>query len=84
MKQKETSAVVVLFGAEVVEVDCDAVAVTLKSGEIHTGDAIIGADGAYGVVRRKLMEEEDVAQDDVRTGLAIYGYVCDFGSYVGK
>ncbi|KAJ7140828.1 hypothetical protein C8R44DRAFT_974572 [Mycena epipterygia] len=72
MKQEE-SAVVVLFGAEVVEVDCDAATVTLKSGEIHAGDAIIGADGACGVVRRKLMEEEDAAQDDVRTGLAIYG-----------
>lgn len=49
---------------------------TLRSGEIHTGDGIIGADGASGVVRRKLMEEEDAdLESDVPTGLAMYGCV---------
>jgi salicylate hydroxylase len=69
--------VVVQLGAEVVEVDCDVCSVTLKSGEIHTADAIIGADGAHGVVRRKLLEDEGVeSAQGVPTGLSLYRYVC--------
>lgn len=67
--------VVVLFGAEVLEVDCNACSVTLRSGEVHTGDAIIGADGPRGIIRRTLMEEEDVEeeeQDGALTGTALY------------
>ncbi|KAJ7661739.1 hypothetical protein B0H17DRAFT_1212139 [Mycena rosella] len=69
--------VTVLFGAEIVNVDCKNYSVTLLSGHIHTGDAIIGADGASGVVRRKLLEEERVDPDncDVPTGMAIYGTI---------
>ncbi|KAJ7167050.1 hypothetical protein C8R46DRAFT_1219432 [Mycena filopes] len=71
---KSTPDVKVIFGAEVVEVDCDAAAVLLTSGEIHTADAIIGADGPTGVVRRTLMEEEGVTADGyaTATGLALY------------
>ncbi|KAJ7352008.1 hypothetical protein DFH08DRAFT_77882 [Mycena albidolilacea] len=69
--------VTVLFGAEVVEVDCETCTITLRSGEIHGGDAIIGADGARGMVRRTLLQEEDVfsRKDDALTGLALYGAV---------
>lgn len=54
--------------------DCTACAVTLRSGEVHTADAIIGADGERGIVRRVLMEEED-AKSDSATGLVLYRYV---------
>ncbi|KAJ7101478.1 hypothetical protein B0H15DRAFT_816225 [Mycena belliarum] len=66
--------VAVLFGAEVVKVDCDNCSVTLLSGEIHTGDAIIGADGAYGPVRRMLIEAENVdpRSCDTPTGMTLY------------
>ncbi|KAJ6594841.1 hypothetical protein B0H19DRAFT_1247480 [Mycena capillaripes] len=67
----------VLFGAEVVEVNCDTCTVTLRSGAIHVGDAIIGADGAGGVVRRTLMHEEDAVpgRDDVPMGQTLYAAV---------
>ncbi|KAJ7687821.1 hypothetical protein B0H17DRAFT_1135994 [Mycena rosella] len=41
------------------------------------GDGIIGADGATGVVRRTLLEEEDVDPGicDVPTGMVLYGAV---------
>lgn len=68
----------VLFNVEVTDVDCDAGVVTLRSGETHTGDVIIGADGQSGVVRRCLMKEqpgnETAASGDVLTGLAVYRY----------
>ncbi|KAJ7294104.1 hypothetical protein C8J57DRAFT_1270811 [Mycena rebaudengoi] len=63
----------VLFGAEVVGIDCDAGSVTLKSGEIRTADAIIGADGASGVVRKALLQEEGAESDGTPTDLALYG-----------
>ncbi|KAJ7921364.1 hypothetical protein B0H13DRAFT_1985155 [Mycena leptocephala] len=77
MKQNEADSaprVSVLFGAEVVEVDCATCTVTLNTGETHVGDVIIGADGARGVVRRMLMQEEDAVpgRDDSPTGLAVY------------
>ncbi|KAJ7159071.1 hypothetical protein C8R43DRAFT_359147 [Mycena crocata] len=66
--------VTVVFGAEVARIDCHSCSVTLLSGDVHTADAIIGADGLHGVVRQALMEEEDAsAADDVFTGLAMYG-----------
>ncbi|KAJ6449396.1 hypothetical protein C8R47DRAFT_1230667 [Mycena vitilis] len=67
----------VLFDAEAVSIDCDACTVTLRSGETHVGDAIIGAGGVGGLVRRTLMGEEGAVpgRDDVRTGLAVYGAV---------
>ncbi|KAJ7197418.1 hypothetical protein GGX14DRAFT_471303, partial [Mycena pura] len=61
----------VLFKAEVVDVDCASCEVTLQSGEVYKGDAIIGADGAFGIVRQILMDEED-AEPDSATGLALY------------
>jgi len=75
--QQSAPRVFVLFGAEVVEVDCDTGTVTLRSGETHVGDAVIGADGASGVVRRTLMQEEGAlaSRDDVPTGLTLYGAV---------
>ncbi|KAJ6457627.1 hypothetical protein C8R45DRAFT_1221792 [Mycena sanguinolenta] len=65
-------AVKVLFGAEVLHVDVasDPYAVTLRSGEIHKADAIIGADGAKGVVRRTLLQAEEGA--DLPSGHAVY------------
>ncbi|KAF8180698.1 hypothetical protein K438DRAFT_1976521 [Mycena galopus ATCC 62051] len=66
----------VIFGAEVQAVDCDDCTVTLRSGEMHTGDAIIGADGARGVVRQTLMEEEGASlTDDASTGMAVYSAI---------
>ncbi|KAJ7234513.1 hypothetical protein B0H12DRAFT_1222829 [Mycena haematopus] len=68
-----SSRVSVHFGAEVVNIDCDACTVTLRSGEVHTGDAIIGADGARGIVRQILMQEHDKSlENDVPTGLTLY------------
>ncbi|KAJ7687833.1 hypothetical protein B0H17DRAFT_1069413, partial [Mycena rosella] len=76
-QESPNSRVTVLFGAEVVKVDCESYSVTLRSGDIHSGDAIIGADGARGVVRRTLLQETGVDPDscDVPTGLALYGTV---------
>ncbi|KAF7371319.1 FAD-binding-3 domain-containing protein [Mycena sanguinolenta] len=61
----------IMFGSEVVNVDCDACAVTLRSGKIHTAHGIIGADGTNGVVRRALMQEEGTKEDD-GPGVAAY------------
>ncbi|KAJ7254971.1 hypothetical protein B0H12DRAFT_1233240 [Mycena haematopus] len=70
------SQVSVRFGAEVVNIDCEACTVTLRSGEVHTGDAIIGADGARGIVRQTLLEEEEESlASDVPTGLSLYSAV---------
>ncbi|KAJ7810000.1 hypothetical protein B0H14DRAFT_2524449 [Mycena olivaceomarginata] len=67
------SQVSVVFEAEVASIDCDACTVTLRSGETHTSDAIIGADGARGIVRQTLMEEEDASfENDEPTGMAVY------------
>ncbi|KAJ6589226.1 hypothetical protein B0H19DRAFT_233413 [Mycena capillaripes] len=74
-KGKEDNAphATVLFGAEVVTIDCDAGSVTLKSGQVITADGIIGADGADGIVRRTLFLEEDIEPvNDVPMGLALY------------
>ncbi|KAJ7477032.1 hypothetical protein B0H11DRAFT_2234985 [Mycena galericulata] len=74
--QDSPPLVSVIFGAEVVSIDCDACSVTLASGETHTGDAIIGADGSSGVVRRTLMEEEGADPDsDTPVGLAMYNAI---------
>ncbi|KAJ7148147.1 hypothetical protein C8R43DRAFT_1129294 [Mycena crocata] len=76
MKRAEdyTPRVTVLLGAEVTSVDCESCSVTLRSGDMHTADAIIGADGLRGVVRQVLTGEEDASpEDDVFTGLAMYG-----------
>ncbi|KAJ6483244.1 hypothetical protein C8R45DRAFT_299961 [Mycena sanguinolenta] len=64
----------IVFGAEVANVDCDACSVTLRSGETHTAHAIIGADGARGVVRTTLIEEEEgtAQQSDDGLGVALY------------
>ncbi|KAF7371321.1 FAD-binding-3 domain-containing protein [Mycena sanguinolenta] len=70
---KTGTRVSVLFGTEVVNVDCDACSVTLRSGEIHTADGVIGADGTKGVVRRTLLKEEGTSRrsgDD--PGVALY------------
>ncbi|KAF8186096.1 hypothetical protein K438DRAFT_1765430 [Mycena galopus ATCC 62051] len=66
-------SVSIIFGAEVVNVDCNACSVTLRSGEIYTADAIIGADGINGVVRQTLMKEEGKStESDIPTGIAVY------------
>jgi 2-polyprenyl-6-methoxyphenol hydroxylase-like FAD-dependent oxidoreductase len=54
-------------------VDCDACSVTLRSGKVHMGDAIIGADGANGVIRRVLLAEEDKSpESDVPAEIVAY------------
>ncbi|KAK7042173.1 FAD-binding-3 domain-containing protein [Favolaschia claudopus] len=66
----------VVSGAEVVSVDCDACSVTTRLGDIYKGDVIIGADGAGGIVRRILMDEEDLSpEDDILTGIAAYSAI---------
>ncbi|KAJ7621283.1 hypothetical protein FB45DRAFT_138959 [Roridomyces roridus] len=68
-----SSLVSVMFGAEVVKIDCETPSVTLRSGEVHTADGILGADGARGVVRRTLMEEEGVSSEcEDFSGLWVY------------
>ncbi|KAJ7466879.1 hypothetical protein FB451DRAFT_400314 [Mycena latifolia] len=66
-----------LFGAEIADVDCDACSVTLRSGEIHRGDVIIGADGANGIIRATLMREEGVLPGTaaVPIGMAVYSAI---------
>jgi 2-polyprenyl-6-methoxyphenol hydroxylase-like FAD-dependent oxidoreductase len=46
------AAVTVVFNVEVIEIDSDVPFITVRSGETYSGDAIIGADGAFGVVRK--------------------------------
>ncbi|KAJ6467844.1 hypothetical protein C8R45DRAFT_1019192 [Mycena sanguinolenta] len=71
-----SSRISVSFGAEVVNVDCDACEITLSSGEVHTADAIIGADGPSGIVRRTLLEEEgESPASDVQIGMALYSAI---------
>ncbi|KAJ6573487.1 hypothetical protein DFH09DRAFT_388963 [Mycena vulgaris] len=74
-----SGGVTVLFDAEVIKIDCDVCSVTLRSGETHSGDAIIGADGESGMVRQYLIEEqsedEPVDTVDVPTGVAVYSAV---------
>ncbi|KAF7308173.1 hypothetical protein HMN09_00665100 [Mycena chlorophos] len=70
----DKSKVVVRFGAEVVSVDLDQGAVTLRNGERLQADAVIGADGPLGAVRAALQgatrqhsrstSEEDFQPDD--------------------
>ncbi|KAK7042180.1 FAD-binding-3 domain-containing protein [Favolaschia claudopus] len=66
------------FEAEVVEIDCNACSVTLRSGEAHAADAIIGADGVNGVVRRTLLQEEGECTDtEANTGMAVYSAIVE-------
>ncbi|KAJ7661461.1 hypothetical protein DFH06DRAFT_374144 [Mycena polygramma] len=69
------ATVTIEFGAEVVDADFDACSVTLQSGTVHRGDALIGADGASGFVRKCLLAEEDESNDGEPTGLAVYSAV---------
>ncbi|KAJ6603718.1 hypothetical protein B0H10DRAFT_2079058 [Mycena sp. CBHHK59/15] len=64
----------VLFGSEVTDVNLDACSVTLRSGEVHTGDVVVGADGACGLIRSRLITEEN-GRADIPTGLAVYSAV---------
>jgi 2-polyprenyl-6-methoxyphenol hydroxylase-like FAD-dependent oxidoreductase len=66
------STVTIEFGAEVVDADFDACSVTLRSGVVHRGDVLIGADGASGFIRQRLLTEEDEPADDEFNGLAVY------------
>jgi hypothetical protein len=64
--------VTIEFDAEVVDADFDACSVTLRSGVVHRGDVLIGADGASGFIRQRLLEEEGDPEDDELNGLAVY------------
>ncbi|KAJ7056133.1 hypothetical protein C8F01DRAFT_1156924 [Mycena amicta] len=66
----------ILFGVQVVKLDDETGSVTLQSGKSYSADAIIGADGPQGVVRRFLMNEEDMTLDgDSPEGLAMYSAI---------
>jgi 2-polyprenyl-6-methoxyphenol hydroxylase-like FAD-dependent oxidoreductase len=74
--------VTVLLGAEVASIDMDACSVVLRSCDTHMGDAIIGADGAGGIVRQSLMRVHwlkdptaTAGQYDRLTGLSVYRYI---------
>ncbi|KAJ7354396.1 hypothetical protein DFH08DRAFT_854755 [Mycena albidolilacea] len=69
------STVTIEFGAEVVDADFDACSVTLRSGVVHRGDVLIGADGASGFIRQRLLTEEDEPADDEFNGLAVYSAI---------
>ncbi|KAF7325450.1 FAD-binding-3 domain-containing protein [Mycena kentingensis (nom. inval.)] len=58
------------LNACVASIDCAASSVTLQSGEVLIGDAILGADGRNGVVRRALMREEGLEGGETSIGLA--------------
>ncbi|KAJ7822745.1 hypothetical protein B0H14DRAFT_3146237 [Mycena olivaceomarginata] len=65
--------VTVNFKAEVLDVNFTACSVTLASGEVHSGDVLIGADGAHGHTRRRLRDEQKLSGcDGVQCGLAVY------------
>ncbi|KAJ7611800.1 hypothetical protein FB45DRAFT_1037437 [Roridomyces roridus] len=57
--------VTVLFDSEVTSIECEGekCSVTLRTGETHEADGIIGADGASGFVRRWLMDENADASE---------------------
>ncbi|KAJ6483920.1 hypothetical protein C8R45DRAFT_999728 [Mycena sanguinolenta] len=67
--------VTIEFGAEVVSADFDECSVTLKSGAVHRGDVLIGADGASGYIRQRLLAEEDDPRSEELTGLAVYSAI---------
>ncbi|KAF7320609.1 FAD-binding-3 domain-containing protein [Mycena chlorophos] len=76
-----SARVKVIFGAEVASVDCDSEepAVTLSSGDVYRGDAVIGADGATGAVRRALMAAEGAQlSEDEYTGMMVYSAVVPY------
>ncbi|KAF7310326.1 FAD-binding-3 domain-containing protein [Mycena indigotica] len=72
----QSPRVEIRFGAAVAAVDgaADAPSVTLSSGEVIRGDAVIGADGARGVVRRMLLDAEEVprGEEEEDLGMTIY------------
>ncbi|KAF7332727.1 FAD-binding-3 domain-containing protein [Mycena kentingensis (nom. inval.)] len=71
-KASSSGRATVHLSAEVVAIDSEAVTVTLASGEVFTGDAIIGADGRHGVVRGLLMREEgEESSGETATGMAL-------------
>lgn len=49
----------VRFGAEVMHVDPEEARITLASGDVLTGDVIIGADGEFGISRKVILQEEE-------------------------
>ncbi|KAI0828916.1 FAD/NAD-P-binding domain-containing protein [Trametes gibbosa] len=62
----------VRLGAEVEEIDPESPTVKLVSGEIITGDVLVGADGEFGLTRKFLAGED---AKGVRIGKALYEYV---------
>ncbi|KAJ7314292.1 hypothetical protein DFH08DRAFT_1042040 [Mycena albidolilacea] len=68
-------SVVVEFNTEVVDADFEAGSVTLKSGVVHSGDVLIGADGASGFIRQRMLKERDETLEDEPSGLAVYSAI---------
>ncbi|KAF8207946.1 hypothetical protein K438DRAFT_1575465, partial [Mycena galopus ATCC 62051] len=66
------ATIAIEFGAEVLDADFDECSVTLRSGAVYYGDVLIGADGASGFLRQRLLAEEDEPGDDELEGLAVY------------
>ncbi|KAF7300700.1 FAD-binding-3 domain-containing protein [Mycena chlorophos] len=75
-KGSNGSPVVIRFNAEIIESDlsdASSPSVTLSSGDVLHANVIIGADGARGHFRQKLLAEENQDTDaDVPRGLAVY------------
>ncbi|KAJ7689547.1 hypothetical protein B0H17DRAFT_1202191 [Mycena rosella] len=71
----DTPTVDIKFGADVLDVDFDTCSVTLRSGEVYSGNVLIGADGAYGPIRKRLLDEQQQPRDGVPRGLAVYSAV---------
>ncbi|KAJ7616434.1 hypothetical protein FB45DRAFT_1034752 [Roridomyces roridus] len=75
VKRPSTSKVSVEFGVTVVDADFDACSVTLASGKVYAGDALIGADGAFGYLRRRMNQEQGSPGEDQLRGLAVYSAI---------
>ncbi|EFQ27423.1 hypothetical protein CGRA01v4_04508 [Colletotrichum graminicola] len=70
----DTEPVVIRTGCVVQECDPEAGTVTLESGEVFTGDLVVGADGIKSVLRKSVLGKDAAA---VPTGLSAYRLVID-------
>ncbi|KAK2012463.1 FAD/NAD(P)-binding domain-containing protein [Colletotrichum eremochloae] len=70
----DAEPVIIRAGCVVRECDPEAGTVTLESGEVLTGDLIVGADGIKSVLRKSVLGKDVAA---VPTGLSAYRLVID-------
>ncbi|KAK7043476.1 FAD-binding-3 domain-containing protein [Favolaschia claudopus] len=72
---KTAGTVVIQFNAEVVDADFEACSVRLASGSVHSGDVLIGADGASGYFRRRFLNEQGRNENTEQSVLAVYSAI---------